>query len=116
MSETLMLVGTRIRDIRKSKGLSQEASAEKAGFNASYIGFIERAERNISLKNLDKIAAALNVGIHQLFTYIEEQEPLTEEDSTIKEIISMLRFQMHIEVGRFSCSCALLYISLNFRA
>ncbi|GAA0134813.1 hypothetical protein YSY43_16530 [Paenibacillus sp. YSY-4.3] len=91
MSETLKLVGTRIRDIRKSKGLSQEALAEKAGFNASYIGFIERAERNISLKNLDKIAAALNVGIHQLFTYIEEQEHLTVEDSTIKEIISMLR-------------------------
>lgn len=91
MSETLKLVGTRIRDIRKTKGLSQEALAEKAGFNASYIGFIERAERNISLNNLDKIAAALNVGVNQLFTYIEEQENLTDEDSTVKEILFMLR-------------------------
>lgn len=91
MSETLKLVGTRIRDIRRANGLSQEALAEKAGFNPSYIGFIERAERNISLKNLDKIASALNVGVNQLFTYIAEQEHLTVEDSTVKEILLMLR-------------------------
>ncbi|MNZ89402.1 HTH-type transcriptional regulator SinR [compost metagenome] len=91
MTETLKLVGTRIRDIRKTRGLSQEALAEKAGFNPSYIGFIERAERNISLKNLEKIATALDVGINQLFTYIEEQEYLSAEDSTVKEIITMLR-------------------------
>lgn len=90
MTETLKLVGTRIRDIRKTRG-SQEALAEKAGFNPSYIGFIERAERNISLKNLEKIATALDVGIYQLFTYIEEQEQLSAEDSTVKEIITMLR-------------------------
>ncbi|AHM64760.1 helix-turn-helix domain-containing protein [Paenibacillus polymyxa] len=91
MSELLELVGTRIRDIRKSKGLSQEALAEKAGFNSSYIGFIERAERNISLKNLEKIAKALNVGVYQLLTYVKENDELTEEDSSIKAILSLLR-------------------------
>ncbi|MGP0576115.1 helix-turn-helix domain-containing protein [Paenibacillus peoriae] len=91
MSELLELVGTRIRDIRKSKGLSQEALAEKAGFNSSYIGFIERAERNISLKNLEKIAKALNVGVYQLLTYVKDNDELTEEDSSIKAILSLLR-------------------------
>ncbi|AET59449.1 helix-turn-helix domain-containing protein [Paenibacillus terrae] len=91
MSELLELVGTRIRDLRKSKGLSQEALAEKAGFNSSYIGFIERAERNISLKNLEKIAKALNVGVYQLLTYVKEDDELTEEDSSIKNILTLLR-------------------------
>ncbi|ASR48749.1 helix-turn-helix domain-containing protein [Paenibacillus kribbensis] len=91
MSELLELVGTRIRDIRKSQGLSQEALAEKAGFNSSYIGFIERAERNISLKNLEKIAKALNVSVNQLLTYVKENDELTEEDLNIKNILSLLR-------------------------
>ncbi|MDQ0493874.1 helix-turn-helix domain-containing protein [Paenibacillus brasilensis] len=91
MSELLELVGTRIRDIRKSKGLSQEALAEKAGFNSSYIGFVERAERNISLKNLEKIAKALNVSVNQLLTYVKENDELTEEDLSIKHILSLLR-------------------------
>ena len=91
MSELLELVGTRIRDIRKSKGLSQEALAEKAGFNSSYIGFIELAERNISLKNLEKIAKALNVGVYQLLTYVKDNDELTEEHSSIKTILTLLR-------------------------
>lgn len=70
--------------------MSQEALAEKAGFNISYIGFIERAECNNSIKNLEKISSALDVGVYELFTYLKEQEELPEE-STLKEIISMLR-------------------------
>lgn len=91
MSETLKLVGARIRDIRKSKGLSQEALAELAGFNSSYIGFIERAERNISILNLEKIAVALRVGVSDLFSYVREYEDLAESESRLKEILSMLK-------------------------
>ncbi|MWV47131.1 helix-turn-helix domain-containing protein [Paenibacillus sp. HJL G12] len=90
MSDNLKLVGTRIRDLRKLRGLSQEALAEKAGFNISYIGFVERAERNVSMKNLGKIANALDVGVYELFTYLKEQEELPEE-STLKEVVSLLR-------------------------
>lgn len=91
MSEILKLVGARIRDVRKSRGLSQEALAEKSGFNPSYIGFVERAERNISLINLEKIAKALNVSVYQLFSYVREFEDLTENESRIKEILSLLK-------------------------
>lgn len=90
MPDVLKLVGARIKDLRKIRGLSQEALAEKAGFNISYIGFIERAERNVSMKNLAKIASALDVGVYELFTYLKEQEELTEE-SNLKDIISLLR-------------------------
>lgn len=91
MSELLELVGARIRDLRKSRDLSQEALAENAGFNPSYIGFIERAERNISLKNLEKIAAALDVAVYELFTYVKEREELSHDDANIIKIISLLR-------------------------
>ncbi|MEC0206615.1 helix-turn-helix transcriptional regulator [Paenibacillus lautus] len=90
MPDVLKLVGARIKDLRKLRGLSQEALAEKAGFNISYIGFIERAERNVSMKNLSKIASALDVGVYELFTYLKEQEELPEE-SGMKDIISLLR-------------------------
>lgn len=90
MSDILKLVGARIKDLRKLRGLSQEALAEKAGFNISYIGFIERAERNVSMRNLEKISSALDVGVYDLFTYLKEQEELPEE-STLKEVISLLR-------------------------
>lgn len=90
MPDILKLVGARIKDLRKLRGLSQEALAEKAGFNISYIGFIERAERNVSMMNLAKIASALDVGVYELFTYLKEQEELPEE-SDMKDIISLLR-------------------------
>lgn len=92
MSDILKLIGARIRDIRRLRGLSQEALAERAGFNPSYIGFIERAERNISMKNLERIAEGLNIGVYQIFAYVKEEEGLSEEESSLTmDIISLLR-------------------------
>ncbi|WP_249923436.1 helix-turn-helix domain-containing protein [Paenibacillus sp. RS8] len=50
----LKLVGSKIREIRKSQGLSQEQLGEKAGFHFSYIGGLERGERNVTLSNLPR--------------------------------------------------------------
>ncbi|MEK3786363.1 MULTISPECIES: helix-turn-helix domain-containing protein [Paenibacillus] len=99
MSELLELVGSRIRDLRKTKDLSQEALAEKAGFNPSYIGFIERAERNISLKNLEKIAHALDVGVNELFTYVQENASLSSEDANMKHLVTLLRTREPEEIA-----------------
>ncbi|MFM9332194.1 helix-turn-helix domain-containing protein [Paenibacillus mesotrionivorans] len=90
MSEILVNVGKRIREIRKSRGLSQAALAEKCGFTFSYIGGVERAEKNISLLNLEKIAEGLDVGVHQFFTYSYQYEQLSNNEATIKEIVSLL--------------------------
>ena len=53
--------GERVRKIRKSKGYSQETLALMCGLDRTYIGGVERGERNISLINMHKIASALGV-------------------------------------------------------
>ena len=53
------VVAENIRLIRKNKGWSQEDCAERCGLHRTYIGAIERGERNITLGTLDKIAAAM---------------------------------------------------------
>ncbi|WP_135552682.1 helix-turn-helix domain-containing protein [Paenibacillus cymbidii] len=65
--DILQVIGQRIREIRKAKGLSQEALAERSGFQTSYIGATERGERNLSIVNLHKIAESLAVDIGVLF-------------------------------------------------
>jgi transcriptional regulator with XRE-family HTH domain len=59
--------GERVRELRKQKGLSQEALALECDLDRTYIGGVERGERNISLLNIHKIAHALGVGVKELF-------------------------------------------------
>jgi transcriptional regulator with XRE-family HTH domain len=66
-SKLLEKFGQKIRDERLRQGLSQEALAEKAGVHRTYIGMIERAEKNITLTNIEKIAKALGINIGSLF-------------------------------------------------
>jgi transcriptional regulator with XRE-family HTH domain len=56
----LKALGEAVRTRRKSRGLSQEALADDAGIDRSHMGKIERGERNVTLLNLIRIAAALN--------------------------------------------------------
>lgn len=65
-SEINIKIGNKIREIRQSKGLSQEQLAEIAEVHRTYIGMIERAEKNITLVSLEKIAKALDIGIGEL--------------------------------------------------
>jgi transcriptional regulator with XRE-family HTH domain len=59
--------GERVRELRKEKGLSQEALALSCDLDRTYIGGVERGERNISLLNIQKIADALGVSAKELF-------------------------------------------------
>jgi transcriptional regulator with XRE-family HTH domain len=59
--------GDRVRSLRKEIGISQEDLALIAGLDRTYIGGVERGERNISLVNIHKLAAALNVPPRDLF-------------------------------------------------
>ncbi|MDR3287464.1 MAG: helix-turn-helix transcriptional regulator [Prevotellaceae bacterium] len=57
----LIKFGEKVKELRKTQGISQENFAEKAALHRTYIGMIERAERNISLLNIEKIANALKL-------------------------------------------------------
>jgi transcriptional regulator with XRE-family HTH domain len=67
MADIKTKFGARLRMLRKKKGLSQEAFADLCGLHRTYIGAIERGERNISLENIEKIARALGVSVQFLF-------------------------------------------------
>jgi len=63
----LKKVGRTIREARKAKGMSQESLSLTSGLDRSYIGGIERGERNVSILNLRKIASSLGLNISELF-------------------------------------------------
>lgn len=58
---TLEKFGDKVREERHKHGLSQEELASMAGVHRTYIGMIERAEKNITLSNIEKIAKALGI-------------------------------------------------------
>jgi len=66
MDNILERIGLNITIIREQQGLTQEKLAELAGLHRAYIGQIERGEKNIGLRNLEKIAIALDVDIRVL--------------------------------------------------
>jgi transcriptional regulator with XRE-family HTH domain len=55
-----------LRALRASRGLSQEALADLAGLHRTYVGSIERKERNVSLDNVEKLAQALGVDVAEV--------------------------------------------------
>ena len=65
--QILTKFGQKVRAVRKLKSLSQEALADRSELDRTYIGGVERGERNISLINIEKIAKALGVEIKDLF-------------------------------------------------
>jgi transcriptional regulator with XRE-family HTH domain len=60
-------LGARVRQLRNDWGWSQEAFADRAGLHRTYIGSIERGEQNISLENIERLAATLGVSLAELF-------------------------------------------------
>lgn len=61
MSDIQKKFGNKLREFRKQKGFSQEKLAFKCDLHRTYISDIERGSRNVSLKNIDKIAKALGI-------------------------------------------------------
>ncbi len=64
--EILVKFGKKVREERKKLGYSQEVLAEKAGVHRTYVGMIERGEKNITLANIQKVSKALKIKISKL--------------------------------------------------
>src|SRR5947207_14067901 len=65
-AEIAVRFGQRVRELRKAKGLSQEAFAAACGLDRTYISGIERGKRNVSLRNIEAIAKAFGLSISEL--------------------------------------------------
>lgn len=69
--EDLAALGTRIRELRSRRGWSQEGFADRCGLDRTYVGGIERGERNLAVINLLRIARTLEVPVGTLFEKVE---------------------------------------------
>lgn len=79
------ILGQRIRSYRKSSGLSQEQLAELADLHPTYIGQLERGEKNASIETLARISHALHVPMTQLLEKLDEynvDESITSDSGT----------------------------------
>jgi transcriptional regulator with XRE-family HTH domain len=65
--DILIKFGKKVREERTKLGLSQEELATRAKVHRTYIGMIERAEKNITLENIQKIARSLNIKLSEIF-------------------------------------------------
>ena len=74
MSDIAKILGQRIRNYRTAKGLSQEKLAELSGCHPTYIGQIERGDKNATVESIEKIASALEISLSTLFEKLNAAE------------------------------------------
>lgn len=72
--------GRVVRELRAMAGFSQEGFADLCNLHRTYIGSIERGEKNITIETASRIAEALNVNLSYLFIYMEREEYFTSND------------------------------------
>lgn len=111
MSDFLNYIGSKIRSARKSRGLTQENLAEKSGLQYTYIGGIERGERNISLHTLEKIIKGLDVTLIELFN---EQIPSHKHESKDMILASIHDLLINMDEEELVAMRKMLYEIINF--
>lgn len=79
MQDIRRVFGARVRGLRLSAGLTQEELAHRAGMHWTYLGGIERGERNPSLLNICRLASALGVAPSNLFVDVGDQKTLKKD-------------------------------------
>lgn len=91
----LTIVGERVRYLRKNRGLTQEQLGEIVGLPQSYIGGIERGEKNISLETLERVIKALNINLDDVFEPIENKNKFEKEK--LIDLISLKLIQRDLD-------------------
>lgn len=81
MSELSQIIGQRIRIRRQELGYSQELTAEKAGLHPTYIGQLERGEKNATIESISKVCIALELPLEDLFNKLLPLESTGNTDA-----------------------------------
>ena len=81
-------LGQRLRELRQARAFSQEQIANIAGIVPAYLGQVERGEKNITVKTLEKVCLALNITLSEFFSAVKEQ------DKNIDEISNQILHQL----------------------
>ena len=89
-TQTLKKIGTRIREARTSQSLSQERLAELAGLSHTYIGRLERGEKQASIDTLVRVARCLDVSPLDLLTDLDTDMDREQLKSRIKNLVDLL--------------------------
>ena len=84
--DLLVSLGRRIQSLREKRGLTQEKLEERTGVNTKYISAIERGQKNVTVKTLEKIAKGLDIELYQLTLLSEEPE----SEKVVKKAIESL--------------------------
>jgi XRE family transcriptional regulator, regulator of sulfur utilization len=90
LSDLAKIIGERIRNYRTEKGFTQEKLAEEAKLHFTYIGQLERGEKQASIASAEKIADALGITIEELFSFISKGSN-KEGYNTITQIVNRLQ-------------------------
>ncbi len=81
MSDLSVEIGKRIRNYRVQQKLSQEELAEKCELHPTYIGQVERGEKNTTIESIYKITAGLSVSMSMLFEKIDSSDSISNENN-----------------------------------
>ena len=77
-SRMLLVLGDSIREYRTRNGCSQEMLGEMVGLHRTYIGMVERGEKNITMQNFYKIATVLKINVSEVFAVAQEFEAMND--------------------------------------
>ncbi len=98
MSDISNIIGKRIRNYRIKQNLSQEKLAELAGCHPTYIGQIERGEKNATIESIEKITKSLNIPLSRLFEKISEENTIDNIPLKCYEFISAKSYKEQLEL------------------
>jgi transcriptional regulator with XRE-family HTH domain len=86
MADVLRRLGTRVRELREARGLTQEALGERAGISWHYVSSIERARKGATTETLAALAAALDLTLSELFLGVDR--PLPREAKRLATLLA----------------------------
>lgn len=89
MDNISVIFGKRVKNIRMSKNLSQEKLAELSGLHSTYIGQIERGEKNPTIESIYKISVGLDISLSDFFKNVSKKSVKNYADEIYNEMLSL---------------------------